>query len=150
MVLAADGLNARVVTLLDKVARHGWTELPTGTPGLPAGWSAFRDVQVLARPEGPIHLDLQSLLPRASVSLVLTGGLVLPGLLRKWSSLAPPEVHAASPGADSLLVEVNRRTRVGDPVNLRGYAPAVSASARPVLHLRYPFLVRSPGRRTCV
>lgn len=126
LVLAADGLNARVVALLDKVARRGWTELPTGTPGLPGGWSAFRDVQILARPNGAIHLDLYPLLPRASVSLILPGGLVLPGLLRKWSSLAPPEVHAVSPGADSLVVEVHRGTRMGDPVVSEAFTGGVA------------------------
>jgi hypothetical protein len=116
LVLAAVGLNAKVVALLKEVARPGWTELAIGTQGLPDGWSAFRDVQVLTRPERATHLDLQPLLPRASISLVLAGGLVLPGLLRKWSSLAPPEIYAVSPGADSLLLEVNQGTRAGNPL----------------------------------
>jgi hypothetical protein len=116
MVLTADGLVPKVSSLLEKVARRGWSELGSATRGMPQGWAAFRDVQILARAEGSIPLDLQALLPRASVSLVLSGGLALPGLLRKWSSLALPAIHAISPGADSISVEVSRGVRSGDCV----------------------------------
>ena len=113
-VLAADGLDPKIIALLNKAARRGWSQLAPDTRGMPSGWSAFRDVQILTRAEGSIPLDLQPLLPRASISLVLSGGLALPGLLRKWSSLAPPAVHAISPDADSLLVELSRGPRTGD------------------------------------
>jgi hypothetical protein len=126
LVLAVQGLSDRVVALLDMAARPGWTQLAAETPGLPEGWCAFRDVQILTRPDGAIHLDLQPLLPRASVSLTLAGGLVLPGLLRKWSSLAPPEVHAVSPGAKSLRVQINRGTRVGSPVFMAEFCSGVA------------------------
>lgn len=126
LVLAADVTRSKVSELLGAVARRGWSQLPPGTRGMPSGWSAYRDVQILARAEGPVPLDLYPLLPRASVSLVLSGGLALPGLLRKWSSLAPPSVHAVSPAADSLTVEVSRGTRAGECLVSESVAASVA------------------------
>lgn len=118
LVLAARELDKRVVDLLGKVARPGWQQLPDDTDGLPEGWSAFRDVEILDRVGSSIHVDLHPLLPRSAVSLVLSGGLVLPGLLRKWSSLLPPEIHATSSGATSIGIQVHRGTRVSQPADV--------------------------------
>ncbi len=118
LLLSARELDKRVVDLLGKVARPGWQQLPGDTNGLPQGWSAFRDVEILDRVGASIHVDLLPLLPRSAVSLVLSGGLVLPGLLRKWSSLLPPEIHATSSGAASIGIQVHRGTRVSQPADV--------------------------------
>jgi hypothetical protein len=118
LVLSARELDKRVGDLLNKVARPGWQQLSDDTNGLPQGWSAFRDVEILDRVGTSIHIDLLPLLPRSAVSLVLSGGLVLPGLLRKWSSLLPPEIHATSSGAASIGIQVHRGSRVSQPADV--------------------------------
>ena len=83
---------------------------------MPAGWLAYRGVQVFDRYTGSVHVDLQPLLPRASATLVLSGGFSLPGRLRKWSSLQPPEVQVVTPHATCVRVRVDRGSRLGEPV----------------------------------
>ena len=148
LLLAADTLDERICELLSKVARPGWGQLPRDTPGVPVGWSVFHDVQLMDRAGGVVHLDLQPLLPRASVSLVLSGGLVLPGPLRKWSSLDPPEIHATSAAADSITVEVHRGTRVGDVVikeSVEGGVLLVDLSGRGLEDGEYLITVSTDG-----
>ena len=70
----------------------------------------------MRQPAGSLHADLLPLVGRARTSLVLGGGFALPGRLRKWSSLAPPEVRAVASGASSVAVQVDRGSRVGDQV----------------------------------
>ena len=112
LLFVADAATFRVEQLLHAVARPGFTRMAGGTAGVPDGWNAYRDVQVLDRYQGTIHNDLQPLLPRASSGISLTGGFVIPGLVRKWSSLEPPEIHAKAADANSITVRIHRGSRV--------------------------------------
>jgi len=124
LVLAADALDDRIQKFLGQVARPGWVKVPD-LPGTPSGWSLFKDVEILDRSGGIVHVDFQPLLPRSSVSLVLADGLAIPGLLRKWSSLQPPEIHATSTGASTIRVEVHRGPRMGDLVLTETFQGAI-------------------------
>lgn len=112
LVLARDDARQRVEAHLAAHARPGWRELPQ-LNGLPGGWLIYEHVQMLSASTERIHVDLLPLTPRARTSLTLRGGFVLPGLLRKWSSLEPPEIVALAAGASSLAVRVYTGTRIG-------------------------------------
>lgn len=116
LLMAAETLRSKVDAVLAVVARPGWAVLDTTTGGVPDGWLIYRGVQVFDRFTGIVHMDLQPLLPRSSATLVLSGGFSLPGRLRKWSSLDPPEIQAVTPNASRLKVRVDAGNRVGQPV----------------------------------
>lgn len=111
VVLARKDARRRIESHLAAHARPGWHELNT-LPGAPEGWLAYQHVQVISAPSGPVHFDLLPLVPRARTSLTMRGGFVLPGLLRKWSALEPPEVVALAAGAEAVDVKVYRGTRI--------------------------------------
>lgn len=113
LVLTTADARLRVQAHLTAHARPGWREL-SQLSGLPDGWLGYEHVQVVSAPTEAFHVDLLPLTPRARTSLTLRGGFVLPGLLRKWSSLEPPEIVALAAGASSLAVRVYRGTRI-DP-----------------------------------
>lgn len=116
IVLARSDTRTRVEHYLATHARPGWAEV-TAAPGVPDGWLVYERVQVVSVPSGQVHIDLLPLVPRARTSLTLRGGFVLPGLLRKWSALEPPEVVAVAAGAAKVEVKVFRGTRA-DPDQL--------------------------------
>jgi hypothetical protein len=93
VVLAKDDARLLVEAHLESHARPGWHELPE-LRGLPEGWLIYKHVQMVSAPTGRPHFDLLALTPRARTSLTLRGGFALPGHLRKWSSLEPPEIVA--------------------------------------------------------
>lgn len=105
LVLAMLDAKLRVERHLQAFARPGW-ELLESVAGLPEGWLLFRQVQMVSAPEGSTHVELIPLIPRARTSLTLRGGFTLPGRLRKWSSLSPPEVVALAAGASAVDVAV--------------------------------------------
>ncbi len=111
LVLARSDARQRVEAHLDAHARPGWHEL-ADLPGNPEGWLVYQHVQIVSAPTGQVHFDLLPLAPRARTSLTLRGGFVLPGLLRKWSALEPPEAVALAAGASSVDVRVYRGARV--------------------------------------
>ena len=109
MLLVKDdhGLPGAVRGILDQVARPGFRE-ETAFPGLPVGWVLFAAVQVVATPEPePAGNDLNALVPLLSSQLALAGGTKLPGGLRKWSSLDPPEIRAMAQNATALSVTLD-------------------------------------------
>ena len=109
MLLVKDdrGLPRSVRGVLDQIARPGFRE-DTVLPGLPTGWVLFADVQVVATPEtGAGGSDLNALVPLLSSQLALAGGTKLPGGLRKWSSLDPPEIRAVVQGAVGMSVTLD-------------------------------------------
>ena len=106
MLLVKDdrGLATAVRSTLELIARPGFRE-ETAMPGLPAGWLLYTDVQIMAFPASePTQTDLNALVPLLSTQLTLAGGSKLPGRLRKWSSLNPPEVRAIAQDADTISV----------------------------------------------
>lgn len=113
LVLAMADTRVRVERHLEMCARPGW-ELVETARGLPDGWLLFRQVQLVSGPQGSIHVELLPLVPRARTSLTLRGGFALPGRLRKWSALAPPEIVALAAGASSVTVRVYRGSRLAD------------------------------------
>jgi hypothetical protein len=118
LLLVAEKISFKVKEILGAVARPGFAQLAAGSAGLPEGWTAFLDVQILDRfPESiTSHHDFQALIPRAVSALTLSGGFVLPGLIRKWSSLAPPEIHVTSSGASHLLIQLRRDSVLGEVI----------------------------------
>lgn len=111
VVLAMADTRVRLERHLGQCARPGW-ELLEGVSGVPDGWLLARQVQMVGAPEGQTHVELLPLVPRAKTSLTLRGGFVLPGRLRKWSSLAPPEVVALAAGASTVTVKVFEGSRL--------------------------------------
>ena len=111
LVLARADARSRVEAHLTAHARPGWRELAE-LSGMPEHWLIYEHVQIISAPAERTHVDLLSLAPRARTSLTLRGGFVLPGLLRKWSSLEPPEIVALAAGASSVAVRVYRGTRI--------------------------------------
>lgn len=120
LVLVRDDARPRVEAHLIVHARPGWRE-STQLNGLPEGWLTYEHVQMVSAPAEGTHFDLLPLTPRARTSLTLRGGFVLPGLLRKWSSLEPPEIVAVAAGASSLSVRVYAGTRI-DPAAVTAQA----------------------------
>lgn len=116
IVLVRSDARQRVESHLEAHARPGWHEL-VDLPGPPEGWVVYQHVQIVSAPTGQLHFDLLPLAPRARTSLTLRGGFVLPGLLRKWSVMEPPEAVALAAGASSVCVRVYRGTRI-DPAEL--------------------------------
>ncbi len=116
IVLASSDARQRVEAHLAAHARPGWQDL-ADLPGTPEGWLVYQHVQIVSAPTGQMHPDLLPLAPRARTSLTLRGGFVLPGLLRKWSVMEPPEAVALAAGASSVSLRVYRGTRI-DPAEV--------------------------------
>lgn len=116
LILCKDELAESIDTALAIIARPGFLRAPAGLNGLPPGWTLFSDVQVLAalpavQPDGSrwsFELDLNVLQPLSTSQLVVEEGLRLPGHLRRWSSLAPPEIRVATEDAKSIVVTVTQ------------------------------------------
>lgn len=105
------GLPDAVTSILTQIARPGFHE-ESSLPGQPPGWTAFLDVQIMTGPAAePDRSDLNALVPLLSTQLMLAGGLKLPGRVRKWSSLDPPEIRAVVQDANSIVVSM---TPLGD------------------------------------
>jgi len=75
-------------------------------PGLPEGWILVDDVQMYGVPQDVKRMDLHCLIPLTSAQLVLAGGLKMPGNIRRWSRLRPPELRAVAEGADQVRVTI--------------------------------------------
>jgi hypothetical protein len=73
--------------------------------GVPAGWVLFVGVQMLASPETVAHPELNALTPVTTARVAFTGGLKLPGRVRKWSTHCPPTLNA-------VAIEHDARVRV--------------------------------------
>jgi hypothetical protein len=111
LLLVTDGLAPAVGTAISTIARPGhriWTAATM--PGLPNGWALISGVQLMAGPpeadRGLYARELNALLPVALTQLTIAGGLGLPGLVRRWSSLRPPEIRATNEGERRLVVAV--------------------------------------------
>ena len=93
--------------VLAEIARPGFRQ-DSAFSGVPAGWVLFCAVQVVAAPDPvPASDDLNALVPLLSSQLILAGGTKLPGGLRKWSSLDPPEIRAVLQGAAAISVALD-------------------------------------------
>ena len=122
-------LPEAVRSTLQLIARPGFRE-EAALPGLPTGWVLYTDVQIMASPAAePGQSDLNALVPILSSQLTLAGGLKLPGRMRKWSSLDPPEVRAVVQDADSIAVWMTRLEDGDGPIG----TPRTWTSQEPAL-----------------
>lgn len=112
IILARSDARLRVEDHLAAHARPGWSQLVEAQPGIPEGWLVYQHVQMVSAPFGQVHADLLPLTSLTRTSLTFRGGFVLPGLLRKWSALEPPEAIALAAGASRIEVKVYRGTRI--------------------------------------
>ena len=96
--------------MVGKYGHHGTVYRSSADPeqatlaGLPDGWALIDDVQLYAIPQGVQRLDLHALVPLTTAQLNLSGGLKMPGRIRKWSSLHPPEIRAAVAEAEEMSI----------------------------------------------
>jgi hypothetical protein len=114
LLLCQSVLATWVQDALAKIARPGFRRLDPSPGGCPEGWIVFAGVQVVvalssvAPRAGAWPLDLNVLQPVATSQLLLEGGLQLPGRIRRWSSLVPPEIRAASEEAAGITISVEQ------------------------------------------
>lgn len=101
--------------------------------GLPARWVMIDGVQMYAVPENVSRLELQVLVPQTTAQLNFAGGLRLPGKIRKWSSLDPPEIRAAVVGAEKMSITIWDLAE--ERVELERWTDNVSAMVRPLADL---------------
>jgi len=106
-----DALLVRVLDLVGKYGHHGviYRATPKGDGdekliGLPEGWVLIEDVQIYAIPQDVKLLDLNVLVPLTTAQLNFSGGLKMPGRIRKWSRFHPPEIRAAVDQAESMAI----------------------------------------------
>lgn len=115
LLLCHQDLAEPVERALKATGRPGfqrWTDPPAGAP---PQWVLFSDVQILA----PLPStdpktgrdwpdDLNALQPLGTSQVLLEGGLQLPGRVRRWSSLAAPELRIATTDAQRLDVVIRQ------------------------------------------
>ena len=94
VLLVREGQAGAVREMLDAAARPNWAmRTPQELRGVPEGWRAFLDVQLLAIPATK-RPDLAALIPVGWTRLSVSGGLQLPGR-RAFLARRPPEVAAS-------------------------------------------------------
>lgn len=115
IVFVRDDERGLVAKVVDLVKTYGDMTGQFGGPGsterevlrgLPDGWVMLENVRLHSLPRDVKLMDLQPLLPLNTAQLSFVGGLKLPGRIRKWSSIEPPELRAAVEEADSLTIKV--------------------------------------------
>jgi len=126
-VLATCGHHGRVYR---SVARGQDSALK----GVPEGWVLVDDVQILAIPQEVKLLDLQVLVPLTTAQLNFSGGLKLPGRIRKWSRLHPPEIRAVVSEADKMSVALYELD-ANEPLLLEKWEESASAMIVPLSDL---------------
>lgn len=107
VLLAKDdsALRNKLTAVLSQISRPGF-KVRDDLPGVPAGWLLVTDVQIMSKPSSDPGNDLNVLVPLVASQITLAGGLKLPGRVRKWSSLRPPEIRAAVSDTDLLEVRL--------------------------------------------
>lgn len=114
LLLCQAGLVPTLERALQLVARPGFKLWASELPGLPPSWVLGSGVQILTTlPEidadtGKVWPDeLNALQPVATSQIAIGGGLQLPGRLRRWSSLAPPELLVTGyPAGAAVHIEI--------------------------------------------
>lgn len=111
-----DKLLKEVLRIIDQCGKRGATFRSVATDydealqGLPAGWVLIDSVQLYAIPKDVKHVDLHALVPLTTAQLNFAGGLKMPGRIRKFSSLQPPEIRAAVAEAEKMTVTITSLT----------------------------------------
>lgn len=114
VVFVAD--DERLVSqVLDIIEAHGDMAGQFGGPsdtrrdtmtGLPDGWVMLEGVRLHSVPRDVRRIELQPLIPLTTAQLGFSGGLRLPGRIRKWSTLEPPEIRVAVAEAETITIKV--------------------------------------------
>lgn len=94
-------IPVQVRNALEQAARPGFESVET-LQGLPEGWVLFKNVQLFNTPS----TDVNELIPLAQNQLTIAGGLRIPSRIRKWSTLAPPEVRAIAQTESQVRVTI--------------------------------------------
>lgn len=110
-IVVHDDLVGRLESVLQQIARPGWSRLDSTFPGVPERWCIFKDVEVLGHPGGLVSStgmdDLGFLVPLTGRQVRVDGGFKLPGSIRnKWHAGAPPEIKAVSDAPGGVSVRV--------------------------------------------
>lgn len=113
LVLMADRLAVAVIDAVDPVARPGYQVLHAGElDGIPEGWSALVGLQLMASPgsfdDRRFDRELNALLPIALSQIAVADGLRIPGHIRRWSGMEPPEIRVTTGAGGSLSVSIQR------------------------------------------
>lgn len=118
LVFCQQGLAHLVSACLLLVARPGFKEINREL--CPPGWVLFSGVQILSsipeldpRTGNPWPDELNCLQPLSTEQLVVGAGFRLPGRVRQWSTLAPPELRASSEKASEIKIRIEN-TRAFD------------------------------------
>lgn len=115
IVFVRDDERGLVAKVIDLIESHGHMtgqfggSRSTGRDvmrGLPDGWVMLENVRLHSLPRDVKLMDLQPLVPHNTAQMSFIGGLKLPGRIRKWSSIEPPELRAAVAEADALTFKV--------------------------------------------
>ena len=126
--LATFSLSAQVDEVLSECARPGWS-VDESIEGLPEGWVLFNNVEMLSVPNlASRNFALRVLEPMSVTSTVLTGGVLIPGAIRKWSSLRPPMVtvlNDVDSGVGLLKIFGHRDDRLIESFPISGAAEVV-------------------------
>jgi hypothetical protein len=124
-ILCHENWKQRVEEYLNAYARDSFSVLKGRSSGLPAGWTLFDNVEIVAIPDVEIEKDLQDLVPLdKGATIHVLGGLPLSRDV--WHAELPPDVYATD-GDESLLL------KVFEPGLRRGKAKAVveDSASRP-------------------
>lgn len=111
LILSLLRLRKTVEDLLREVARPGW-RVEEDLRGLPDGWVCISGVQVMSLPSKSLAFypaEVAALIPAAVSQIVVSDGLALPGVTRRWSSLRPPEVRVVAVGGAEIGVVLRRQ-----------------------------------------
>lgn len=122
ILLCHESVETTARRALGLVARPGYKVWNRELVGVPEGWYVFSGVQILAGLSGTDALtgrpwldDLNVLQPLATSQMVLDGGLQLPGRIRRWSSLVPPELRITTDEEDALSISIEQVRGLGGP-----------------------------------
>lgn len=119
LVKDEDKLLKDVLGIIDQCGRRGGIFRSTDQggaeilAGLPAGWVLIENVQLYAVPQGVKHVDLHAMVPLTTAQLNFAGGMKMPGRIKKFSSLQPPEIRAAVAEAENIAMTI---TSLGDEI----------------------------------
>jgi hypothetical protein len=133
LVLAHEARAARVEQHLRGHARDGWRKLDAQLlDGLPAGWTAFLDVTIVAPAdsEDARNKQVAALCPAPANALALSGGLRLGA--NAWHVDAPPEVVVTLEGGQAFGLAANCRRKLGEDAEDAALGGHVGGAAVPL------------------
>jgi hypothetical protein len=114
--------------LLAEVAEEGFSK-DADLPGLPDGWVLYRDVTVV-RSHTRDEAILEPLKPAQTSTLIVTGGLRLPGHAVRWHVDVPLTVKGSAPSASDLHLELRSSDSDETVSTWGGPADEITASTR--------------------